>query len=329
MDLDAIIRQKSQLIDSEIEKVFPKNGIPNLHDAVWYHLGTGGKRLRPILAIMTCEALGGDANKVLPFAAACEIFHSWCLIHDDIVDGDRVRRGQPAVWVRHGLAHGINTGDLMAQKVFELVLRSRLYGVPEATVLRLADLMAATGAKTAEGQAMDINFKANDAPTEAEYMRIAEMKTAYYMTAPMIGGAVIAGADDAVTERILAFGRLAGPAFQIADDVLDLTEGKGRRETGRDIKEGKRTLLVVHALAHCTSSEKEQLLRILNTPVEQTSDADVAYVRALYEKHGSIAHAQQRAAELIRASKAVIEPLPPKLREMLDFFGDYLIARKK
>ena len=98
-----IIKQKSKLIDEEIEKVFPKDSIPNLYDAAWYHMGTGGKRLRPVLAVMTCEALGGNAQKAVPFAAACEVFHNWMLVHDDIEDGDRVRRDKPAVWVKYGL----------------------------------------------------------------------------------------------------------------------------------------------------------------------------------------------------------------------------------
>ena len=87
-DIEQLIKEKYSLIDEELKKVFPKE-IPNLHDAIWYHLETGGKRIRPTLAILSCEALDGDAKKVLPFAAACEILHGWMLIHDDIEDQDR------------------------------------------------------------------------------------------------------------------------------------------------------------------------------------------------------------------------------------------------
>ena len=224
MNIEETIKQKSAIIDGEIEKVFPKDGIKNLYDAVWYHLGTGGKRLRPILAIMTCEALDSDAQKVMPFAAACEILHNWILVHDDIEDKDQMRRDKPALWVKYGLEHGINVGDYMAHKVFELILRSRLYGVDDKTVLRLVDIVVDTTVKTAEGQAMDMNLRKNNAPTENDYMEMVTEKTAHYLTVPIIGGAIVAGADDGLIKKIIEFGTCTGPAFQIKDDLLYFTK---------------------------------------------------------------------------------------------------------
>src|SRR3989338_3575246 len=138
MGFEDIVRERVGIIDSELKKAFPKNNIPNLYDAVWYHLGTGGKRIRPALAIISCEALGGDAKKAVPFAAACELFHQWLIVHDDIQDGDRIRMNRPSVWVKYGLAHGINIGDLIAQKVYELILDSVL---DEKTANRLIRIM--------------------------------------------------------------------------------------------------------------------------------------------------------------------------------------------
>ena len=324
-----IIKQKSKLIDEEIEKVFPKDSIPNLYDAARYHMGTGGKRLRPVLAVMTCEALGGNAQKAVPFAAACEVFHNWMLVHDDIEDGDRVRRDKPAVWVKYGLEHGINVGDMMAHKVFGLILRSRLYGVDDRTILRLVNIVVDTAIKTAEGQTMDMNLRKNNAPTEKQYMDMVIGKTAHYLTVPIVGGAIIAGTDDKLIKKIIDFGSFAGPAFQITDDLLDLTEGKGRKELGRDIKEGKRSMLVVHCLQKCNSDEKKRLLDILNKSSDKTTDADVKYAKKLFEKYGSIVYAQNKANELIKNSKMIIKDMPPKLRNLLDYFGDYMIARKK
>ena len=129
IDIEKLSAEKAGLIDRELGRVL-SGKIPNLHDAISYHMGTGGKRLRPLLAILTYEALGGDktkgsaegVNRVLPFAAACELLHNWFLVHDDIEDGDTTRRDRPAAWVKYGLAHGINVGDYMAQKVFELII---------------------------------------------------------------------------------------------------------------------------------------------------------------------------------------------------------------
>lgn len=323
-----IYEQKGHLIDREIERVFPKDGLKNLDDAVWYHLGTGGKRIRPLLAIVTCEALGGDVDKILPFAASCEILHNWLLVHDDIEDGDKIRRDQDAVWVKYGFAHGINVGDYMAQKVYELILKSKQYGVDDENILKLMDAMLNASLRTAEGQAMDMNLRDNDNPTEDDYMKMVTGKTAHYFTVPMVGGAIVAGREELV-DKIIEFGKYSGPAFQIRDDILDLTEGKGRKEIGRDIKEGKRSILAVHCLDKCDKEEKTKLLEILNRGVEDTTDEDVLYAKHLFEKHGSIEYSTKKAEELTEKAKETIKNLPPKLKEVLEFFADYLVKRKK
>ncbi len=328
MDVKKLIQEKGHLIDEEIKKVIPLEGVKNLNDAVWYHLGTGGKRIRPALAIITCEALGCEKEKIIPFAAACEILHNWLLIHDDIEDGDKVRRNNPAVWVKYGLPHGINIGDYMSMKVFELVLNSREKGVDNETVLKLLKHMILTSIRTAEGQAMDINLRQNDSPTEEEYMEMVIGKTAHYLTAPMVGGAIVAGREDLV-EKILDFGRKIGPAFQITDDILDLTEGKGRSEIGRDIKEGKRSILVAHCLSKCNEDERQMLIEILNKPVDDTTNEDVEKVKQLFEKYGSVDYARNKAQKLVDEAKNIIADFPAELKEILDFVADYLIKRKK
>jgi geranylgeranyl pyrophosphate synthase len=328
VDIKKPMEKKSGLIDKEIKSVFPGKGIANLNDAVWYHLDTGGKRLRPILAIMTCEALGGNVKKILPFAAACEILHSWLLIHDDIEDGDRVRRNQPALWVKYGLAHGINVGDYMSQKVFELILNSKKYGVDNEIIFKLIDAMITTSIRTAEGQTMDMNLRNNNNPTEEDYMKMIMNKTGYYMTVPLVGGAIVAGHDELIKD-IIEFGKCVGPAFQISDDILDLTEGKGRGEIGRDIKEGKRSILAIHCLSKCNKEEKKKLLDILNKPVEETGDKDVAHAKQLFEKYGSVNYSIKKAQELVDKSRRITKKMPKELQEILNFFADYIINRKK
>jgi len=327
--IESMLAEKGPLVLREMESVLPRDGIPNLYDAIWYHLETGGKRLRPVLAIVTCEALGCDSKKILPFAAACELLHNWLLVHDDVEDGDTVRRDKPAVWVKYGLGHGVNIGDMMAQKVFELILNSQKKGVDEKTVFRLVKVMTNTAVRTSEGQAMDMNMRKSDSPTEKEYMEMVTLKTGYYFTVPMVGGAIVAKAGDDVVKKIIDFGRLVGPAFQISDDLLDLTEGKGRGEIGADIKEGKRSILVVHAAAKAGAAEKKKLFEILNKPREKTTKEDVLWVKRLFEKHQSIKYARQKADELVKKSRAITKTLKPELREILDYFADYVIKRKK
>jgi len=323
--VERILKEKGELIEKEIEKVIPRKGIKNLHDAVWYHMDTGGKRIRPVLAMLTCEALGCDNEKVLPFAAACEVLHNWLLVHDDIEDGDKMRRDMPAVWVKYGTDHGVNIGDYMSEKVYEIILRS---GFDMPVKLRLVGEMVETCAKTAEGQAMDMNLRKNDDPKESEYMKMIEGKTAWYLTLPMIGAAVVAG-KPGLAERIKEFGLKVGPAFQMADDLLDLTAGKGRGETGSDVKEGKRSIMVTHCSSKCSSGEKKKLFEILNKPRDKTTKEDVEFVRRLFEKHGSLEYARIRAKSLVSEAKNITSGMPDGLKKILDQFADYLIERKK
>jgi geranylgeranyl pyrophosphate synthase len=320
------LSEKLPLIEREIAVVFPKHGLPNLQDAVWYHMDTGGKKLRPLLAIATCEALGGSARQIAPFAAACEVLHNWFLVHDDIEDGDKMRRDRPAVWVKYGLAHGINVGDYMSQKVFELILNSKKYGVDNEKIFRLTEAMVKTSVKTAEGQTMDINLRNNNAPSEEDYMEMVMGKTGHYLTVTMIGAAIVADRGE-IIPHLLEFGQYIGPAFQIADDVLDLTEGKGRGETGRDIKEGKRSILVVHCLQHCSAAEGEKLISILNKPPEHTTAADVDEVKKLFEKYDSIEYARRKAHELQKSALISAKKIP-ELYELLEFFADKLVNRR-
>ncbi len=325
MDIEEAIDSKGHLIDEVMDSVF-KGSIPNLYEAVKYHLGTGGKRIRPLLAILTYEALGKEPRKIVPFAASCEVLHNWILVHDDIEDGDRMRREKPTVWVKYGIAHGINVGDLMAHKVFELILKSDF---DEKIVLKLTEATMTAAIKTAEGQAMDINLRNNDSPTEDDYMKMITGKTTHYLTLPMVGAAIAAGSKQDMINRIIEFGRFIGPAFQITDDILDLTEGKGRGEIGRDIKEGKRSILAVHCLSKCTTEERKNIIEILNKSPEKTSSADVASVKKLFEKYGSVDYARNKAGNLAAQAKKIAGTMPQDLREILYFFADYLVKRKK
>lgn len=322
-EIEKTLKEKGDLIEKEIERIIPRQGAKNLNDAVWYHLDTGGKRIRPVLAILTCEYLGGDVNKVIPFAAACEILHNWLLVHDDIEDGDRIRRNKPAIWVKYGLAHGINIGDFMSEKVYEFIINS---DSDESTKLRLIKEITETSLKTAEGQTLEMNLRENNDPSEKEYMKMVEMKTAWYLTLPMVGGAIVSGKQELV-DKIKEFGMKVGPAFQMADDLLDLTKGKGRGEIGSDIREGKRSIMVVHCSSECKQNEKTKLFGILNKPREKTTKDDVLWVKSLFEKHGSMDYAKNKAISLVSDSKNITSGMPENLRRILDQFAEYLVER--
>ena len=327
-EVENVLREWGPHIEKEIENSIPKEGVPKINDVIWYHIGTGGKRLRPILAVLTGKALECDVKKILPYAASCEVLHNWLLVHDDIQDGDEVRRGQPSVWKKYGVDHAINVGDFMSEKVYELILKSLDVGVDEKTTLKLIDEMVKTSLRTAEGQAMEFELRKNTNPSEEEYIKMVVHKTSYYLTAGIAGAAIIADAPQETIDKIREFGMKLGPAFQISDDLLDLTLGKGREDIGSDIREGKRSLMVVHCANTCSPEEKTKLFNILDKPRNETTKEDILWVKELFEKYGSLDYSLNVANKFMTEAKSVISDLPDELRQLLENFAEYIINRK-
>src|SRR3989339_780697 len=199
------------------------------------------KRVRPAICLITCEALGGNTNDAIHFALAIEIMHNMFLMHDDIEDGDTIRRDQPTVWVKYGTANAINAGDYLLACAYKSVLASP---VSLEKKIHLLQILTLTYEKTVEGQALDINARAAEDFSVDKYMAMVELKTGYYLACGMVGGAVVSGISEKVVEKIWSLGKTMGPAFQIRDDLIDLTHGKGRGGAiGSDVKEGKASFL--------------------------------------------------------------------------------------
>ncbi len=325
-EITTVIRRYGARIDSHLKKLFPKSDLPELHKPIRYHLGTGGKRIRPALCLMTCEALGGKPVDAVPFAAAAEVLHNLFLLHDDIEDGDTVRRDKPATWVQFGIANALNASDYMIARAYRSILDAKL---PWATRERLLAVFSKTYEKTVEGQALDINLRAEPDFTVRKYMRIVGLKTGYYLAFNFVGGAVVAGASEAVIQGLWQLGKKLGPAFQIRDDIIDLTHGKGRRgETGCDIKEGKPSILFAHALAEVGATDRRALLAVMRRPRAKTTATDVKKVIGVYEKAGSIEYAQRRADALIGNALKIIDRLPLKNKERFHSVAQFIANRK-
>ncbi len=335
-EFEHYLTEKSDYIDKEIEKFVQEDDkIENLHDGMIYSLGLDspdrairGKRVRPVLALMTCESLGEDVSKAIPFAISSELLHAFLLVHDDIEDKDEVRRSRPAVWKKYGSAHGINIGDYIFVKSYRAILMSGEVGVEDEKLVKLVDLLTRTVDRTGIGQAMDIGARDTDEISVEQYMRTVTEKTGYYLAYPILGGAIISGASDETLKSLEEFGKYIGPVFQIADDILDLTEGKGREEIGCDIKEGKRSLLVALAASECSAEEKGRLFEILNKDREYTTDEDVSWVISLFERYQIIDKAKDRAREMLDSAKSSIQNVPEELRENLSAAAEFFLERK-
>jgi len=327
------VDQLSLLVDEELARlIMVRRPIPNLHDGMAYALGfdsedrkVRGKRLRPVLCLATAEALGVPIRRAMRFACAIEMLHNFALVHDDIEDGDTVRRGRPCTHLVHGLAHGINIGDYMLSRVFILIHED-----PENdadTRHRLIEQLDRTLENLFGGQALDISARESRSYTLREYERTVAMKTGSYLAAPILGGAMIAGAGIGTLDALSDYGRALGPLFQVKDDIIDLTTGKGRGHTGNDIREGKRSYLVAAALETCAPVDRERLYDILDRPREQTTDADVAWAVDLFQRSGAMTRAEEYCASLKKQAVDSLAALPAKLRSVLEAATDHMLKR--
>lgn len=332
-ELESFFNEGQQLVEETLRKIITpqKGAIANLDDGMAYALGlddeeaNAGKRIRPLLCLLVCRELSGDARPALPFAAGIELMHNFCLVHDDIEDGDEMRRGRPAVWKKYGLAHAINIGDYLFTKVFEALLLDS-YSTPPDRLVRLFELMRSTLDHTHRGQALDMNAREGRISVD-DYMNLVTEKTGHYLAAPMVAGAISAGADADVTAALGTFGLMIGPMFQIRDDVIDLTHGKGRGTIGNDVREGKRSFLVAHALQHATPEKQDRLVAILDLPRADTTEADVEEVLRIFDSCGAMQAADAKCEELKDKAIAALKVLPENLETRLLEVTEYLTAR--
>ncbi|MDO9538123.1 MAG: polyprenyl synthetase family protein [Thermoplasmata archaeon] len=341
--MDEILKEKvlryldktSSLIDLELVKLIKSQPqIENLHDAMIYALGLDiderkqrGKRIRPALCLMTCEDLIGDYSKAIPFALSVELLHNYFLIHDDIEDEDKIRRERPAIWVKYGLAHGINIGDYMNTLIFTAISKSKETGLNDNKIMELINITIDTLEHTGRGQTLDLNARYTDNITYEHYMEIVTEKTGYYLALPIVGGAIIGDAEPNIISSIIAYGKNIGPMFQIIDDVLDLTQGKGRGEIGSDIREGKRSILVAHTSQNCSLGEKKELFHILNKPRDSTSNEDIQYVIQLFNKYESINFSMDQVSKLQHQAELTLQDLPNEFRKHLTFAAEFIGGR--
>lgn len=297
-------------------------------EGLLYQFSTGGKRLRPALCLLSCQIHGGNPSMALPFAMATELLHNYLLIHDDIEDGDLIRRDMKTLWAEIGLPNALNVSDFMIARAYRLITEADL---PGEVCLRLCRAFSLVLQRTVQGQAMDINLRGNEDVDLETYYRIVTRKTAYYLALPWVGGAMVAGAGDDEVKPLWDLGRCLGPAFQIRDDLIDLTEGKGRGgEIGCDIREGKPSICFAYALEGQKGSagDRQKLVEIVRADRERTSEDDIAWVIDFYRREGILDFAQSEADRLAEESVRALDELAVEddgkesFREVIRFVVD-------
>ena len=267
-EFEAVLRQMQTPAEPEL-----------LYAPIIYSMSGGGKRLRPVLLLITTDAFGGNVDKAMPAAMAVEVFHNFTLLHDDIMDNAAVRRGKPSVFAKWGENVAILSGDAMLITAYKLL--SQLDAERLHSVVHIFNDMAL---EVCEGQQYDMDFESMERVAVEEYIQMIERKTSALLSGSAMIGATLAGASEEDIKKIYRFATELGLAFQLQDDMLDSfgDEALGKK-IGGDILEGKQTYLMVQAMSRASDEERE-VLRTTHKN-ETLSDAEkIATIKSLYEK---------------------------------------------
>ncbi|HLE97500.1 MAG TPA: polyprenyl synthetase family protein [Candidatus Thermoplasmatota archaeon] len=318
---------------------------PALRDAALHYPRAGGKRLRPAMALLACEAAGGRREQALPFAVAVELVHVFSLVHDDIMDRDEMRRGRPTVHAKWGEPTAILAGDALLAKAFESVAQGP--GSPEGRVRAILDLATSTRV-LCEGQALDMAFESRADVTVEEYRAMVRGKTGRLFELACRGGAYFAGgatagggsggreapgaaresrpagreptrAPDASGPRggsperyvrpLEVYGAAFGEAFQVHDDLLDLTPAaRTGKPFGSDLRAGKKTLVLLEGARLARGADADALRRVLGR--RDASDVDVRDAARALEACGAVAAARRAVDEASARAEKALAALP-------------------
>lgn len=257
---------------------YDRPGLEGLYEPVLYGIGSGGKRLRPVLALMCCEACGGDVSQALSAACGLEMFHNFTLLHDDVMDNSDMRRGRETVHKRWDVNTAILSGDTMLTLATELVA-----DVPDAILRRVLSTFDRMAIEVYEGQRLDMDFETRQDVTVDEYIEMITLKTGALLGASARIGGLVAGCDDVTADCLERYGRCLGVAFQIQDDYLDVFGDSAvfGKPIGGDIINDKKTFLLLEALGR-NGADREAL----NDALRLKGDVKVTTVRRIYERLG-------------------------------------------
>jgi len=270
------------------------------------HLGRIGKSIRPALCLATCRAFGGDGRRAQTSATAIEMLHNAFLVHDDVEDDSELRRGYPTMHAEYGVPLAVNAGDML-NALSVRMLRDNMPVLGPRLTWRVFDEFDYMMRESLEGQAMELGWVRDNRCDLApgDYLRMVLKKTCWYsFMQPCRIGALIATDDTVDLDRFNRFGYYLGAAFQIQDDLLNLTGDTGRygKEIGGDLLEGKRTLMLIHVLRHAGESAQRRLQAFLAEPRRRRSRVDVDWILALMQSAGSLDYARNVSRQFAGAA---------------------------
>ena len=298
--------QIQQLIGNDMDKVDGEilaqlnSQIPLVNQLGYYIIKSGGKRIRPLIALLSARALNADPKRILTCAALIEFIHTASLLHDDVVDESDLRRGNPTANAEFGNAASVLVGDFIYTRAFQLLA--------QLESIKMLRIMADATNVLSEGEVQQLLNVRNPATSEADYMRVIYSKTARLFEVSSQAAAVLADSDEQIEQALQQYGRYIGTAFQLVDDVLDYSANAQAlgKNIGDDLAEGKPTLPLLHALQH-GNPQQQALIR---EAIEQGGKREsLDEILAIMAEHKSLDYAMQRAKQEAQKAADALAPL--------------------
>lgn len=293
-----------------------------LYTPVKYQLDMGGKRVRPLLALMACDMFGGDINNVISPALGLEIFHNFTLLHDDVMDNADIRRGRATVHKAWSENTAILSGDAM-----QIIATQKIAEAPVDVLKEVLDLYNITALEICEGQQYDMEFEERDDVSVEEYIEMIRLKTAVLIGCALKTGAIVAHATPAQADAIYKFGVNIGLAFQLQDDYLDVygDPAKFGKKIGGDILNNKKTYMLISALTFAKGEEKERLQTLISGKID-SPEAKITEVTSIYTSLGIDKMAREKIADYSTKALNYLKDMPNS--EELRSFADSLTTRQ-
>ena len=314
--------------EASLKALVSKQSPRGLYAPIDYLLTLGGKRLRPVLVLMTSDVFGGYHDKAIPAALAVEVFHNFTLMHDDIMDAAPLRRGATTVHLKWNLNTAILSGDVMLIQAYQF-----LEGYEDPLFGKLTRLLNTTAKEVCEGQQYDMDFETQSDVGQESYLNMIRLKTAVLVGCSLKMGALIGGASDSDAQLLYDFGMLLGTAFQIQDDYLDAfgdTTSFGK-QVGGDIIENKKTILFHQAVINGNTEQRQELKAWFSeeTTIEKSAQK-IEAVTLLFNKTGAADASKALVVEYTQAAFQKLEALEisQKGKELFKTFGLNLMERK-
>jgi octaprenyl-diphosphate synthase len=317
-DVRGLVGQDWQAVNREIQSQLASD-VALVNSVAHYIIGSGGKRLRPLLVLLSARACGYTGSQHVLAAAIVEFIHTATLLHDDVVDESELRRGQETANSVFGNQASVLVGDFLYSRSFQMMV--------QIGQMRIMDVLADATNTIAEGEVLQLMNCGDPETTEARYLEVIYRKTARLFEAGMQIGAILANQTRAVEDALLEYGRQVGLAFQLVDDALDYQSDREElgKNIGADLAEGKPTLPLIYALQR--GSPKEQV--IIRRAIEQGGLEELDTILAAIQSTGAIAYTLTRAREASRQAATALSRVPDsEFKDALLQLADFAVDRR-